>query len=150
MQYFTWILLAIAWTVVLVQDQVHLKLKQIKGDEWKLIGRVQGVLAAQGPWVEVTKWSSAQGIQLRFFLNHFDQKVEDKLPALQTIELPRGFDGHLWVNQVYANLAILDTDQEGPSEVIVPYYDLKLNPRLFVYRYDPVIREFIRVNDQGL
>lgn len=150
MHFFIWIIGAVIWTIVLTQDRVHSYLRSWVSQEWQLIGRVQGVLDAKGPWVEVTKWSSPQGMQLRFFLNHFDQSEDQQPSHVQNIDLPRGFDGHLWLNQVYSNLAILNIDQEGHNEVLVPYYDLKLNPRLFVYRYDPAIREFIRINDQGL
>lgn len=150
MHFFIWIIGAVFWTLILTQERVHSRLQALASHDWQLIGKVQGVVDSQGPWVEVTKWQSSQGMQLRFYINHFDQTADQESSPMQIIELPRGFDGHVWFKEVYSNLAITNADKQGASEVVVPFYDLKLNPRLFVYRYDPVIRQFILLNDQGL
>jgi hypothetical protein len=113
----------------------------------KIIGAVSGSIHSQGPWIEVTKWQTAKGIELRIVLSHFDQ-TEASEPLVQNFFIPRSWDGHTYLNNNVTNLALVNTDQDDWSEVVIPFFELSLVPRLYVLKYDPQIRQFIRINDR--
>jgi len=113
----------------------------------KVIAVVSGPIHPRGPWIEVTKWQKAKGIELRIILSHLDQ-TEATEPQVQDFAIQNSYDGHTYLNNNVTNLALVNVDQDDWSELVVPFFESSLVPRLYVLKYDPLIRQFVRINDR--
>jgi hypothetical protein len=113
----------------------------------RLLGVTSGAIHPKGPWVEVTKWQKGSFIEVRIVLSHFDQE-ESSEPFIQNFTLPQVHDGHGYFRTRLTNLAILNSDEDEWAEILVPFFESQLIPRLYVLKYDPLIKQFIRLNDR--
>lgn len=112
----------------------------------KKVSFVQGGLHAEGPWVEVSKWELAQGLEIEFSFSRWEDSGPQVLT--QKIQLPWSIDAHMSYQGRLVNLLMVDLDQDGWKEVLVPFFNKNLVARLYVYKYDPFINQFIRQNDE--
>lgn len=115
--------------------------------EPRLIGVATGAIHPSGPWVEVTKWIFSNKIEIKLVISHFDESQKTE-PLIQNFQIPDAFNGHALIRNSLASLAILNTDQDEWAEITVPFFEKNLTPRLYVLKYDPQIRQFIRLNDK--
>ncbi|MCS6837360.1 MAG: hypothetical protein NZ480_00815 [Bdellovibrionaceae bacterium] len=113
----------------------------------KKIGYLSGPIHGDGPWVEVTKWQSHQGITIRIVLNHFDLSGKSE-PELQVFHVPSAIEGHITYQGRFINLALVNMDDDPWLEILVPFFEPKLLGRAYVLKYDPHIRQFLRLNDR--
>jgi hypothetical protein len=111
------------------------------------IGVVSGSIHSKGPWVEASKWKRANGLEIRLMISHFDEAQVTE-PYRQDFTILEAADGHTYLNNALANIAFVNVDEDGWSEIVVPFFESSLIPRLYVLKYDPIIRQFIRINDR--
>lgn len=130
---------------------VREKLKSNSGKEQRaqVKGDLTGAIHPKGPWIDVVKFVQNKQIKLKLKITHFDLTQEDFLDIEpQEFDLGRVLDAHALVKESLVNLALVNIDDDLWQELIVPFYTQELIPRLYVYKYDPQIRQFIRLNDK--
>lgn len=113
----------------------------------KIMGVVSGAINPKGPWVEVTKWKRGRDIEIRVVISQFNE-VEQTEPRVQDFMIQKAYDGHTYLNNNVTNVAIVNVDEDEWAEIIIPFFEASLAPRLYVLKYDPIIGQFIRVNDR--
>lgn len=113
----------------------------------KIIGVVSGSIHPNGPWVEASKWARHSGIEVRLMLSYFDDTQVSE-PVVQDFIIPKASDGHTYLNNNMTNIAFVNVDEDEWSEIVIPFFEENLIPRLYVLKYDPIIRQFVRVNDR--
>jgi hypothetical protein len=113
----------------------------------RVIGVVSGSIHSKGPWVEATKWKKPNGLEIRLMISHFDDTQVTE-PHRQDFTILESVDGHTYLNNAMTNIAFANIDEDEWSEIVVPFFESSFVPRLYVLKYDPIIRQFIRVNDR--
>jgi len=80
-------------------------------------------------------------------LSYFDDTQVSE-PVVQDFIIPKASDGHTYLNNNMTNIAFVNVDEDEWSEIVIPFFEENLIPRLYVLKYDPIIRQFVRVNDR--
>lgn len=146
--YICLMLIGVGFSLALSFSSLGLKVRsQFQDPSLKKIGAVTGAINPRGPWVEATKWVQGQDLSVRVYLSHFDEEERFE-PQMQEINLSKGFDAHTLINHSLTNIAFANIDRDEWQELVIPYYEGDLLPRLIIYKYDPLIRRFIRMNDR--
>lgn len=114
----------------------------------KLIGSISGIINPKGPWIEATKWQWNNKLQVKIYMSFFDQSSIDESQGVQIIDIASGFDAHTLVQDTLTNIVLANLDEDSFQELIIPVYETSLLPRLYVYKYDPAIKQFIKLNDK--
>lgn len=68
-----------------------------------------------------------------------------QITLIQQLNLPDANDGYFHVNSQATNLAAIDIDQDGKSEIIAPSFDRNLVAHLNVYKFNPQAETFYQV-----
>jgi hypothetical protein len=107
------------------------------------LARVQGGISPQGPWVEVVKTQTPEGLQLQVSLQALNAPPELSQLRQQNLTMEKSFDAHAFFQGRWVNLLLVDTNQDGYQELLVPYMDQGLKTGVKIYQYDPFIEQFI-------
>lgn len=103
----------------------------------------QGTIHKDGPWVEVTKKKSIGGIEIEVVLDFLKEDIETRF-VHQKWNLDGAFDNFLVMNERVSGLILVDFDEDGWQDILVPYLDYDLRSLIAIYRYDPLIQRFVR------
>jgi hypothetical protein len=107
-----------------------------------ILGKVSGLVTAQGPVITVIKVKTADTLALEFF----SQKDDSENQLFQRrIVLEERKDAHFNLKGRATNLALSDIDGDGTLELVAPTFDDDLIPRLNLFKYDPSRGEFLRL-----
>ena len=68
---------------------------------------------------------------------------------IDTLKLEGKFDAHITIEDQSSNLVIANIDGDKEYEIVAPTYNKKMKPILNVFKYDPVLKEFKRINTKN-
>lgn len=112
-----------------------------------VLAKADGDLTGEGQMVSVIKVQTADTLALEVFETGGEGQ---KLKFMRRIVLPEKKDAYFNFHQNTSNLVIADIDSDGTLEIIAPTFDDNLVPRLNVYKFNPLSRDFIRMGADSL
>jgi hypothetical protein len=120
---------------------------RFSGPYREVLAKARGDLTGQGQIVSVIKLRTQEGIAIEIYELGHDNDTEK---LMTRIKLDERRDGHFNIRGQATNLAMMDLDGDGLTEIIVPVYDENLIPRLHVFRFDPLGKVFIRMGPESI
>lgn len=113
----------------------------IIGNNRTVLATVNGDLTGHGDHVTAVKVQTADDLSVEVY--SLDQNTQET--NLRTrIVLPERRDGAFRFRGQMQRLVLLDLDQDGTLEILVPTFDENLIPRLHIYKYDSLAQIFIK------
>lgn len=120
---------------------------RFSGPYRQVLAKARGDLTGEGMIVSVVKIKTHEGISVEIFERMNEGEGERLMTRLKFDERR---DGHFNIRGQATNLAMMDLDGDGLTEIIVPVFDENLIPRLHVFRFDPLGKVFIRMGPESV
>jgi hypothetical protein len=138
------LLLALSFTLVLNSKFRQAFNNLITSDERHIIANLETNLSLPNKSFKILKISAKKNLWIEIYdLNFSEDRVAE-------FKLPIKTDGRMFINNRASSLFASDLDGDQILEVIVPTFDLELNPRIYAYRYNPITDKFSEISDQDL
>ena len=108
----------------------------------QILAKADADLTGKGDWVTVIKVQTADSLSLEIYRTDAQHVTSE---FLKRIVLPDRRDGYFTFHGNATNLAITDVDNDHNLDLIAPTFDENLVPRLNIYRYDSLSRDFVKL-----
>jgi hypothetical protein len=109
----------------------------------KVIAKADADLTGKGDWMTVIKVQTEQGLFLEIYRIDREHATSS---LIKRIHLDDSRDGYFTFRGNATNLALTDVNSDGVLDIVAPTFDESLIPRLNVYKYDPDVQDFIKLN----
>ncbi len=104
-------------------------------------------ITGNNDWISVVKVKTVDSLSLEIY--DLDRKTQNTTFKYRVI-LPDKKDGYFNYHGNAANLAFEDLDGDRVQEIIAPTFDNNLIPRLNIYKYDPSLQVFVKLNSDSI
>lgn len=106
-----------------------------------VLASVRGRFISGEEPLKAVKTRDANGV----FVEVFQENPDGSLLLVTTIHTGHPEDGQFNFRGQVSRLVAADLDRDGVDELLVPTFDRDRQPRLNVFKYQPVLKEFQRV-----
>lgn len=136
-------LIAMAVTTVAVVPSLRARAKTLFfSSQREILAKVSGSISATGPRVTVLKVRDAGGLSVEIYSSEPDPQNPH---LVNRFELGEKRDAFFSFRGNATNLALTDVDGDGSLEVVAPAYDDQMVARLNIFKFNPAIRSFERM-----
>lgn len=137
-------LLGLSFTLVLSPTFRQTFNNLITSDQRHIIANLETNLSLPNKSFKILKISAKKNLWIEIYdLNLSEDRVAEFKLSIKT-------DGRMFINNRASSLFASDLDGDQILEIIVPTFDLELNPQIHAYRYNPITDKFSEISDQDL
>lgn len=131
-------------TTVAVVPSLRSKAKALLQNENRnILAKVSGQVNSESPRFTILKISAPEGLSLEIYTL---DETTTKMSLSAKIRLDEKRDAFFSFQGNATNLAFTDVDGDGNLEIVAPAYDDQMVARLNIFKYNPDLKAFERMN----
>jgi hypothetical protein len=139
------VLLAITLCVALIPTWREKAQSALWPHERIILAKSQGPIEPTGTNITVVKIKTREGLFIEIYKN---SEENSNMEFWMQFPLEGSQDGFFNFQNQASNLVLTDVDNDGYIDIMVPTFDDQQQARMNVFRYDPQLETFVRMERQ--